>query len=193
MLTQRSSTWRVSAEPRSRPAANSCWVVGMITMRVIGTTAPLLRSFLLHSRGRKSREFSRFAQHLVNFRGMQLLGVDHLPRELLQGDEASLYKAEQFPVELERAAFGLQRFAQHRRDVMLMRVEEGPDLQRWISPQRGNPLSDLLSMQQRFFRLLAQPRNDRNAAEAEDEEGIMRIAHDPGQFRFQQSIQHADN
>src|SRR5947208_10719923 len=74
-----------------------------------------------------------------------------------------------------------------------MRVEEGPDLQRWISPQRGNPLSDLLSMQQRFFRLLAQPRNDRNAAEAEDEEGIMRIAHDPGQFRFQQSIQHADN
>src|SRR5437588_9615307 len=104
-------------------------------------------SFLLHSRGRKSREFSRFAQHLVNFSGMQLLGVDHLPCELLQGDEASLYKAEQFPVELERAAFGLQRFAQHRREVMLMRVEEGPDLQRWISPQRGNPLSDLLSMQ----------------------------------------------
>ena len=57
---------------------------------------------------RERRELSRLPQHLVHFRGMELLGVDHLPRELFQRDEASFDEREQFPIEFERVGFGFQ-------------------------------------------------------------------------------------
>src|SRR5205823_13856627 len=53
--------------------------------------------------------------------------------------------------------------------------------------------SHLLRMQKRFGCLLTQPGNDWNAAEAENEEGVMRITHDARQFGLEYAIQYGND
>jgi hypothetical protein len=65
-------------------------------------TSPLVRT------GRKRRHLARLAQHLVHFRGVHLLRLNHLPREFLQTDELAFDQSQQLAIEVERLALGLR-------------------------------------------------------------------------------------
>ncbi len=139
------------------------------------------------------RDVSRLPQHHVDFRGVQLFDVDHLPRELLERDRGVRHGVEQLAVEAERMTFGVERLAQHRADVGLVRIEQRADRQRRVGTQGRAPLADLLRMNQRFVRLGTQPRDDGNAAEAEDHERVVRVRDDAGELGFEQPVQDGDD
>src|SRR5690349_3204510 len=107
---------------------------------------------------------------------MQLFGLHHLARKLLERDVATFDKRQQLAIQREGARFGFERLAQHGANVELMRVEKRTDFERWIGAERGNPLANLLRMHERFVRLRTQPRDDRNAPITEHEERVMRVA-----------------
>ena len=100
---------------------------------------------------------------------------------------------QQLLVELERRALGVERLAQHRRDVVLVAVEQRADGERGIGTERGDPFAELLSVRHRFLGLRAQPRHDRNAAEAEDEERVVRVAHHARKLGLEQAVEHIDD
>lgn len=72
-------------------------------------------------------------------------------------------------------------------------VQQRADLQRWIGAQGRDPLTGLMRMYQGFVGLCPQPRDDRNAAEAEHEKRIVRVSHDAGEFGFQNPVQHGNH
>ena len=138
-------------------------------------------------------DLAGLAQHLVDVRGVQLLDMDHLAGEFLERDGAAFHQMQQLLVELQRGALGVEGLAQHRRDVVLVAVEQRTDGERGIGTEGGDPFAELLSVRHRFVGLRAQPGHDRNAAEAEDEERVVRVAHHAGKLGLEQPVKHLDD
>ena len=46
---------------------------------------------------------------------------------MFSASQLAFNESQQLPVELERLAFNFQRFAQHRANVMLVRLKKRPD------------------------------------------------------------------
>src|SRR5258706_311121 len=84
--------------------------------------APPRKLLVLVLPSREGAHFARLAQHLVDLGCMQLLGMDHLPRELFQRDGASFDQLKKPPVHVQRLAFGGQRFLQAVRHGMPVRI-----------------------------------------------------------------------
>jgi hypothetical protein len=124
---------------------------------------------------------------------VHLFGEDHLAREFLERDRLALDESEELAIELERRVLGLHRLAEHLADVGRVRVEQRTDRERGIRAQRRDPLANGLCVRERLGALGAQPRDDRDAAVAEHEERVMRVAHDAGELALEQTVQHADN
>jgi len=57
-----------------------------------------------------------------------------------------------------------------------------------LADDEDAPVARLLRMHQRFGGLVAQPRHQRDAPEAVNEEGVVGIAHHPGQFPFEDLV-----
>ena len=74
----------------------------------------------------------------------------------------------------------------------LVRLEQRPDRERRIFAECRDPVADLLRVPQRLGRLRAQPGDDRDAAEAEDQERVVRVADDAGELGLEQPVQDGD-
>ena len=59
--------------------------------------------------GTKGGNLAWFAEHLVDFARVKLLGIDHLPGILLDNDRVSFSAFEQFAVKGERSRFAFQQ------------------------------------------------------------------------------------
>jgi hypothetical protein len=58
--------------------------------------------------------------------------------------------------------------------------------------QTGDQFPGQAGMQQTFISLCIQPTDNRDAVVAVHHQGVMGVAHHPGQFQFENSVQHAD-
>src|SRR5207247_8352753 len=112
---RRPARWRrppgAPRAPRYAYAYCPCWTLSG-TSGVRGALAAVPRG--------ERFDLAGLTQHLVHIRGVQLLGMDQLAGEFLERDGAPLHQVQQLLVEFERRALGLERLAQHRRDVVLV-------------------------------------------------------------------------
>ncbi|WP_408155512.1 hypothetical protein [Paraburkholderia strydomiana] len=56
---------------------------------------------------------------------MQFFDIDHLTGELLDCNRTVLDEREQFAIKRRRQVLGWQRFAEDRRDIECVRIEQG--------------------------------------------------------------------
>jgi hypothetical protein len=74
-----------------------------------------------------------------------------------------------------------------------LRFEQIADAQRRIPAERSDELAGLLRVQQRFVGLGTQPADDRDATIAIDHEGVVRVAHDACELRFENPVEDDDD
>jgi hypothetical protein len=81
------------------------------------------------------------AQHLADVRGMRLFGGDLHARVLLQHDVAAGHQAEELVILGESLLLVRKRLAQDLIDVMLVSLQQRPDLERGVPAEAGDVLA----------------------------------------------------
>ena len=79
---------------------------------------------------------------------MQFFGVNHLPGELFKRNRATLHMCQKLAVQRQGGSFRIQRFPQHGRYVVLVRVKQRAYGKRRVGAECGDPLANLLGVQQ---------------------------------------------
>src|ERR1044071_7961722 len=72
---------------------------------------------------------------------------------------------------------------------MFVSLEKRTNLQRWMSAKLRNQLTRCVRMRQTCISFAAEPADDWNAIVSENHQRIMRISHNPSEFRFHDLVQ----
>ncbi len=95
---------------------------------------------------RSALQVARPAQHLVHFGEVGLLHANLPASEFLESDVAVFHRVEKFGLGFERPLLVVVGLEQDVSDLVLLGLEQGADLQRWMSTEGGDPLADLLGV-----------------------------------------------
>jgi hypothetical protein len=78
-------------------------------------------------------------------------------------------------------------------DVVVVRLEQGPDGERGVIAEQRDELARLLRVGHGFGGLSAQPGHDRDAVVAVDHHRVVRVPHDAGELELEDEVELLDD
>ena len=138
-------------------------------------------------------DLTGLAQHFVDLVDVRLFLLDQVARVFLERDVLARDEAQELRVMAERHVLGLQRLAQDLADVVLVRLEQRTDRERRMPAEPRHELARPLRVRERLGRFRAEPRDDRNAAVAENHHRIVRVANYARELALENAVQLRDD
>src|SRR5262249_21744271 len=96
-------------------------------------------------------------------------------------------------VEAQSLSLGLQRFAKYVVNLVFVGFEEMADFERGVLAEMSDDFAGRMRVSEAQGGLIAQPRDDWNAAVTKYHKGVVSVTHDSGKFCFKYLIQDTDD